>query len=159
MEHQQVKSTDDNAAVDHACPRCSSKGQRVGAVTVRALVCEHAQDRIAERDYRFCDTPDCEVVYFAADATPFLKPDVNVRVGVKETSAPRTVCYCFDHSIETIEQEVAETGRSSVLDAIKAGMQAGCWCETSNPQGACCLGAVGRSVQDALDKYPRTRSQ
>lgn len=108
---------------------------------------------MGEKYYWFCDTPACDVVYFASDESLFLKSELTVRVGIKETKAPRPVCYCFDHSVEEIEREVADTGRSTVLDDIKTRMKNGCWCETKNPLGSCCLGTVGRYAKASLAKH------
>lgn len=144
----------ENAVASHTvCPRCAGKGKRVGVATVRSLVNHEVHNRIGEQDYRVCDTPACDVVYFAGDESLFLKSELTVRVGIKESKAPRPVCYCFDHSIEEIEREVADTGRCTVLDDIKTRMTNGCWCETKNPLGCCCLATVGRFVNASLEKH------
>lgn len=133
------------------CPCCAVKGEHVEIVTLQALVRPELRGRITAGPYRFCDTLSCDTIYYTEDgAHAFSKPDLTVRVGVKETDAPRPVCYCFDHTIEEIEDEVRRTGQSTVLDDIKTRMKAGCWCETKSPQGACCLGTVSKYVKQAL---------
>ncbi len=72
-----------------------------------------------------------------------------MRVGIKETTAPRPVCYCFHHSVEEIDEDIARTGQTGVIDDIKTRMQKACWCETTNPMGACCLSTVTRFVKAA----------
>ncbi len=134
------------------CPSCKSKGKRVGIVTLQSLLTTEAADRIGGREYRYCNAPECRTVYFAADGTAFTTQDLVVRVGVKETAAPRPICYCFDHTVEGIEAEIRETGESTVLDDIKQKMEGGCWCETKSPHGTCCLGTVGRQVKEACER-------
>ena len=135
------------------CPACDSKGKKVKRVTLESLLTPDAALRIGEGQYRFCDAIGCETVYFGDNGTTFAKSDLTVRVGVKERTAPRHVCYCFDHTIEEINAEVEETGRGTVLDDIKARMETACWCETKSPQGSCCLGTVGKYVKQAMADY------
>ena len=67
---------------------------------------------------------------------------------MKERSAPRPLCYCFNHSAESILEEWARTGKTTVADAIKAELKAGgCRCEVANPSGGCCLGDVIKEVK------------
>ncbi len=135
------------------CPTCGLKGKPVKTVTLHALLKPQVPGRITQGPYRFCDALGCDTVYYAEDGSHlFSKSDMTVRVGVKETEAPRHVCYCFDHTIEEIEDEAHHTGRSTVLDDIKSRMKAACWCETKNPQGCCCLGTVSKYVKQALEK-------
>ena len=133
------------------CPSCAVKGGHVETVTLQALVRPELRGRITAGSYRFCDTLSCDTVYYDENGShTFSKPDLTVRVGVKETDAPRPICYCFDLTIEEIEDEIRRTGQSTVLDDIKTRMKAGCWCETKSPQGACCLGTVSKYVKQAL---------
>ncbi len=136
-----------------SCPGCGGGGSRVGRVTLEALLKPAAAGRLTDERFRFCDSLGCEVVYFGDLGTVFSKDDLAVRVGVKEQSAPRPVCYCFDHTIEEINNEVAETGRCTVLDDIRTRMKDGCRCETKNPKGSCCLGTVERYVRIALAEH------
>jgi bacterioferritin-associated ferredoxin len=82
-------------------------------------------------------------VYYAADGTEFEKNHVRVRVGLKETEDPVTVCYCFGVTERMIREDVQRTGRSSASARIRAEVNAGnCRCEVENPSGRCCLGEV-----------------
>jgi hypothetical protein len=95
------------------------------------------------------------VVYFPLDpqAPLFRRGDLNVRFGAKETQEPIPVCYCFGFRRKDIEDEIAETGRSSVADQIRMEVSAGnCACEVKNPSGKCCLGDVARMVKDRLSQ-------
>jgi len=120
----------------HSCPSCGEKGHLVKAVTMRSLLQPESLRRMTEAPYRFCATPTCQTVYFPErHGENFQKTDLTVRVGIKEVEAPRPICYCFDHSIEEIEDEVRRTGRTSVPDDIKARIKVACWCVSKNPEG------------------------
>jgi CopZ-like zinc binding protein len=135
------------------CSSCGKKGKPVAVLTVKSLVRDHTRVP-ASVSYSFCRTADCEVVYFS-DQAVFTKPDLKVRVGIKETAAPVPLCYCFDYSREDIRRDIETSGKTSVLDEIKAEVQAGfCACEVKNPSGACCLGDVTRAIQES--KQPGT---
>lgn len=135
-----------------ACPHCAQTGRKVDASTLGSLLVDDAKSRLVDAPMRFCRTPQCEVVYFAERQTlAFTTADVKVEVFQKSSSLDCLVCYCFGHSVGGIQQEVHETGRSNVPDAIgekcKAGLDA---CEVNNPQGSCCLGNVRKVVRDAI---------
>ncbi|MBI4586008.1 MAG: cation transporter [Planctomycetes bacterium] len=137
--------------MEAVCPAAGKPGKRVPPVTVRSLVRDERASEIDGREWFFCDLPDCQVVYFAQDGKTFSKEALKVRVGVKEKVAPRPVCYCFGHTVESIRDEIARTGRSTVLASITAEVKAGeCSCETMNPKGTCCLGDVSRAVKEAI---------
>jgi len=121
-------------------------------LTVRSLV-RHLPLRMPSTQYYFCEARDCDVVYFALDpqAPIFRRDDLLVRVGVKEESDPIPVCYCFGFTRKDIENEIVETGRSTVAERISAEVNQGnCACEVKNPSGKCCLGNVARVVKDCL---------
>lgn len=133
------------------CPVAGKPGKRVPVITVRNLVREERLPEVEGREWFFCDLPDCEVVYFAEDGSSLSKDALKVRVGSKEKAAPHPVCYCFGHTAESIEEEIASTGRSTVAAAIAAKVKAGkCSCELLNPKGSCCLGDVNRVVKAAF---------
>lgn len=136
------------------CPSCSKKGKSVKPLTLNALLEPTSRDQVTEGPYRFCESPGCETVYYAEDGShSFLKSDLTVRVGIKESEAPRYVCYCFDHTIEEIEEQVKRTGESTVLNDIKTRMKDGCWCETKSPEGSCCMRAVNWQIKAARARY------
>ena len=87
------------------------------------------------------------MVYFSSDAL-FRKPDVKVRVGIKEGEDPVPLCYCFDYTRADVQREVEELGTPHIHEKIKAEVQAGfCACEVKNPSGNCCLGDITRAIQ------------
>ncbi|BDU73166.1 putative iron-sulfur cluster-binding metallochaperone [Mesoterricola silvestris] len=142
-----------------ACPACRTEGKPVKPVTLRALLQPHLRSEVKDEMYRFCASPDCALVYFSADgAQSFARVDLTVRVGVKERSGPRPLCYCFGHSAESVRDEWIVTGKSTVLESIKAEVKAGtCHCEVTNPGGGCCLGDITKEVK-ALSANPAVPS-
>lgn len=155
------------------CPSCGEKAKRVSLVTLGALLkdefagpfamnghscCDSdgdgCQPIAGDSGWRFCDSPDCDVVYFSEEGeSRFTKSQLKVSVGVKETTGDRPLCYCFGHSVASIKDELRTKGRSNVLDDIRAKMQdPGCRCETENPSGACCLGRVTKGIQIAQEE-------
>ena len=108
-----------------------------------------AQRRLTPAAFLFCETPNCPVVYFAPDdGSVFYKPDLMVRVGIKETEPPIPLCYCFGFTREMLWSELAQAGKTTIPDRIKAEVQAGnCRCEETNPRGSCCLGDIQRAIQ------------
>lgn len=139
----------------NVCPRCDSPGRAITRVTLEAQVLPDDLEPIRDRDrWRLCVSESCAVVYFCGDdvvalgqtrAAPFHKRDDRDRI----------VCFCFEHSVAQIEDDVRATGQSQITASIKAACQAGRDdCERKNPQGRCCLGNVGAVVRRAA---PTTR--
>ncbi len=143
------------------CPAAGKRGKPVPLVTLRSLVLPEHAAVVEGREWFFCSLPDCEVVYFTPDGQTLEKNALKVRVGLKEREAPRPVCYCFGHSVESIREEIEKTGRSTVVASIKKNVEAGeCSCEVLNPKGACCLGDVNDVMKEALAsiEVPRAES-
>lgn len=152
------------------CHGCGTTGKRVGTTTMRAMLNDELAAGIdwdqndscangcksvsADTGWRFCDSPDCDVVYFSEEGdTTFTKSQLKVAVGVKETSGERPLCYCFDHSVASIKEELRTKGHSDALEDIRAKMKdPGCRCEAENPSGSCCLGSVGKGIKIAQEE-------
>ena len=148
-----------SAAAREACPTCGRHGRKVKRVTLESLLGEDRRADIADGQYYVCETRDCPTVYFGApESAVFEERDLTVRFGLKETDSPRPVCYCFDHTVEDIEDEIRRTGDSTVIDRIKADMQGpGCRCEYTNPLGRCCLDTVQAAVDDVFRSVGRQK--
>ncbi|GIW98325.1 MAG: hypothetical protein KatS3mg111_1658 [Pirellulaceae bacterium] len=155
------------------CPECGHKGRRVAEVTLAALLqppwaaefARASEDCCGqtggepigcapaprETPWRFCDSPDCDVVYYSIrTGRTFTGSQLRVPVGVKERTGDRPLCYCFGHSIASIKDELRRTGTTTALEDIRDKMKRiGCHCPTSNPSGACCLGSVARGIEIA----------
>lgn len=141
------------------CHQCGRVGQPVDRTTVQALLKPEALGMVNGSQYAFCETPNCPVVYSAADGTQLKKEQVRVRVGIKETEDPVPVCYCFHVTERMIHEEIQRTGQSSASTRIRAEVKAGhCRCEVENPSGRCCLGEVIRAEKHATANIKGTAS-
>ncbi len=141
------------------CPVNGARSKQVDMVTVKSLV-RRLPLGMRNTQYYFCDSSECEVVYFPLDtqAPLFRRGDLMVRVGAKETEEPIPVCYCFGFTREDIESEVAETGSSTIAEQISTEVKAGnCACEMKNPFGKCCLGDVTRAAEDRLSQKAESK--
>jgi copper chaperone CopZ/NADH:ubiquinone oxidoreductase subunit 3 (subunit A) len=140
------------------CPSSGTKGKKVGKATLHALVKDEFQGQIPDdADYFFCDAKGCDVVYFTTDGRTITKPQLKVEVGVKETAGERPLCYCFGHSVSTIQEELRTKGRSDALKDVRQKMKdSGCACEVTNPSGSCCLGPVARGIETAVAELSGT---
>jgi hypothetical protein len=124
------------------CPICGQHGKPVDEQTVKAMLAISLA-QVTHEPYLFCANSECACVYYSADGEQtFSTVEVRERVYQKAPGAGDVfVCYCFRHTPDEIRAEIAATGRSTVVDAINAGIRAGaCACDLRNPQGSCCLG-------------------
>jgi hypothetical protein len=133
-----------------ACPENGARSKQVDMLTVKSLV-RRLPLGMPNTQYYFCEAQDCDVVYFALDrqAPIFRRDGLLVRVGMKETTDPIPVCYCFGFTHGDIRDEIAETGQSTIAQRIAVEVKAGnCACEVKNPSGKCCLGEVALMAKD-----------
>lgn len=131
------------------CPNCREAGKSVDSITLKALLAVPLTELRAV-EYRFCRTADCPTVYYSVDGEQqFGEEALREQVHQKHPTADDVfVCYCFRHSPSTIRAELVETGRSTTVVQVTAGIEAGqCACDMRNPQGSCCLGNVRAVVQ------------
>ncbi|MBO6940568.1 MAG: (2Fe-2S)-binding protein [Deltaproteobacteria bacterium] len=135
-----------------SCPGCAATGRRVDDSTPGALLRPNAKARLTGGGYRFCRTESCDVVYFdEGQELTFGTADLEVTVFQKSSDPERPVCYCFEHTVQSIYDEVGARGASDVPEDIGEKCRAGLDdCEHNNPQGSCCLGNVRRVVKEAL---------
>ncbi len=131
------------------CPITRTKGKKVDGATVKSLLSVSLRT-VQDMQYYFCREANCDVVYFSENGEQlFYTKDIRERVYQKESQNPDVlVCYCFHHSLGAIQQELVATGKTSAVDDINAGIQAGqCACDWRNPQGDCCLGNIHRLMK------------
>lgn len=149
-----VKAKTEAAPAVTACPVNGARSKQVSMLTVKSLV-RQLPLGMPDTQYYFCDSSDCEVVYFPLDlqAPSFRRSDLSVRVGAKETADPIPICYCFGFTRRDIWDEIRATGRSTVRERIALEIEAGrCACDIKNPSGKCCLGDVTRAARDGLSQ-------
>lgn len=144
------------------CPSCGHRGKPVQPITIESLVKQEARTGIGRTDgFRFCAEPACEVAYYhPVTGHKFVRAGVKVRIGQKETSSPRPLCYCFGHTVEEIEEDVRKQGSSPIPDQITQKCRQGLdRCEEANPQGSCCLGNVRQVLKTAQARYKTKKPQ
>lgn len=131
------------------CPKNGLEGKAVPKLTVEAILSAPARSRIQSDTFYICMDPNCSVVYFGEDGL-FEISDLVVAAGYKEEISPQTVCYCFGHSVESIEEEIQAIGRSTVVESILTEIKAGnCECATKNPTGKCCFRDIAQAIKNA----------
>ena len=148
-------STTANPAPPATCPTNHLVGRPVGLLTLRSLLALPLTLISSAQEYRFCWALDCSTVYYRADGKQvFGEADLRERVYQKHMRADETlICYCFQHTVGEIRDEIERTGTSTIVVGITDGIQAGqCACDIRNPQGSCCLGNVLDLVRDLAGK-------
>ncbi len=127
-----------------SCPLCNELKQVVTVQTLKHWLAASLIPIVGEGPFYFCDTKDCEAVYFSGDhSILYAKEQIRDRIAFKETSGPATICYCFGVSKEMILEEILETGKSTFSTWIgKEVRQGNCACDVRNPAGRCCMGEV-----------------
>jgi len=137
------------------CPRCGQKGRSVPATTLESLLHPAARLRLRSLDgFQFCATPKCDVAYFhPATGDRVDCAELRVPIFQKSTDPERLVCYCFQHTVAAIQQEVRDAGMFRIATDIKTKCAQGLDdCAHNNPQGSCCLGNVQRVIREATWK-------
>jgi len=134
-----------NVATEAAiCPGCKAQGQDVKIRTIKHWLKTPLVPLVPETAFRFCETRDCNLVYFSADGyTRYAKHELRYPVGIKEADPSLAVCYCFGVTPEMIAEEIERTGGSRYSTWIAKEVKDGnCACDVKNPAGRCCLKAV-----------------
>ncbi len=138
------------AGTNH-CPECDQPGKPVETKTLKQMVQPWHLELVNNSGFLFCRSADCDVVYFHPEGDRLRKPDVSVRVGLKETEDPVPICYCFGFTEAMAVEEIEATGKCTIPQRITAEVKAGnCACEIRNPQGSCCLGNVTAFIKRAM---------
>ena len=136
---------------DALCPSCQKKGRLVGRETSDSLLSAEYKAKVAQSSYMFCQTPDCDVVYYSENPDHrFLKAHLKVPVTAKDLGLGVPVCYCFNVTRQKVLDDLQSTGTTNVYGDISQKIKEGlCACETMNPQGNCCLGNVAKWIKQA----------
>ena len=133
--------------LQRGCPSCDGPSRLVTLRTMLLMLKPELFDHVGEGQYRFCVSPDCQVVYFSRERS-FKTGDLRVRVGLKEKDGPIPLCYCFGYSEQSAREEIAAKGNSTIPQRITALIKRRmCACEERNPSGGCCLGEVAKAVK------------
>lgn len=121
-------------ASKHKCPSDGLNYSKVSYSTVIHHVKNPWKRQLPEQEYYFCDSSDCDVVYFGADDCIITKEMVRTPIGVKEKSDDSLICYCFD-----VTRADAKADGSAQKFVLEQTRKSNCSCKTSNPSGNCCL--------------------
>lgn len=157
--HAEKSVADTAKAGTNHCPECGQPGRSVETKTLKHTVQPWHLELVNKPGFLFCRSANCEVVYFHPDDYCLRKPDVRVRVGLKETTDPVPICYCFGFTEAMAVEEIRDTGKCTIPQRITAEVKAGnCVCEIRNPQGSCCLGNVTAAVKQATKAVAAKKS-
>ncbi|MFF2093838.1 (2Fe-2S)-binding protein [Paenibacillus sp. NPDC058174] len=126
------------------CPSCGDAGKPIDIITLKSLLNPSALEQLeAKNEYRFCQSSNCDVVYFTQNRRLYVKEQIKIPVYQKDNSENTPVCYCFSWT----RQRLSESGKAAIAN-ISSHVKAGrCGCEVNNPQGSCCLGNVTQFIQ------------
>jgi hypothetical protein len=140
-----------------ACAACGAIGRPVSTLTLKHMVKPQFLAMVTKPGFRFCGSPNCDVVYYHSDGEQLNKTNLRILVGVKEAEEPAApLCYCFGFTRAMLVEELCQDGDSQMPRQISEEVKAGnCACTARNPQGSCCLG----NIAAAIKMWQRMRSQ
>ena len=136
------------------CPVCGKLGRKVTALTVTSHLRSEFWNKVGE-DFWFCWSPSCPILYYDNAHSNYVSKDmreVRSRFGLKETEAPRPICYCLGITQERLFEEVVEKRCCDSFQDVERFTRAGTgkWCLTTNPSGVCCRTYLKDVVGQAL---------
>lgn len=132
----------------NACGVCGGIGRVVARQTVVHHVKSEKLSRVQSKEYKFCSSPNCLVVYYSVSGEVFRVDDVRELVTIKASGDARPLCYCFGFTEGDVRQEIDQKGESSVPKQVSQFIKEKlCICEIRNPAGACCLGEINKTVK------------
>jgi hypothetical protein len=127
-----------DATVDY-CPRCGSKGEPVGAETLKQYLSETQRGQIAASAC-FCPSANCKVAYFDSFKRVVLAAELSRPVFPKDSRAP--VCACFGLTLDEIEHDAAEGVVSRVREIIEKARSPDARCTELAANGRPCTAYV-----------------
>jgi len=121
----------------------------VGRNTVERLIKSEIKAELLPQSYFFCNAPDCDTVYVSEGGEHLITKDMlAVRVGIKETEDPISLCYCFGYERADVQEDIRLKNATDIETKIRQRVKAKeCWCEEANPSGTCCLGEVAKAIK------------
>jgi hypothetical protein len=136
-------------AAPSICVRCGGQSKPVSRRTVLSIIKPEVLESALNGTYRFCHARECQVVYFEDQGTRvFTVDDLRIMVGMKASTDPILVCYCFGFAESHLREEISRTGSTTVPERISRLIREGlCACDVHNPSGHCCLGEVDRTAK------------
>lgn len=64
----------------------------------------------------------------------------NKKSSIKAIKIEGQLCYCFNYTEDQFRFAISSSSEQKLVEEIKSKMKdPGCFCETSNPSGKCCL--------------------
>lgn len=123
--------------------RCGNSGQAVPLNLVRHHAIAAWHGLLEGKAFSFCDSVDCDVVYFTVDGDSISVGDVRQPPAYKSQRASDHLCFCFDVSGDEALGEPDPT--PYIRERVRKGE---CACDVLNPSGTCCLGTIGRWKTD-----------
>ncbi len=93
---------------------------------------------LGDDKYSFCDTRNCEVIYFTASGRTLKRADVKTRVTFKEKDPPRPLCYCKQVTEEDVVKAIDQGAKTFEEVRQATGIGGGGQCKITNPAGRCC---------------------
>ena len=131
------------------CTKCSHHSQAVSRRTVLFMVRPQFLEVALNGTFRFCPDRECAIVYFDEQGSRvFTVEDLRTTVGVKASTGPIPLCYCFGFDESHLREEIAETATATIPERISHLIREGlCACDVRNPSGKCCLGEVIRTAK------------
>jgi hypothetical protein len=127
------------------CNECSAPGTAVRLNLVRYHLTHPWQRDLEAKEFSFCESPGCPVVYFSVDGAVFKTEDVRKAPAYKTGKGADPLCFCFNVTGDDI---VDSDPSPYVRERVRRG---DCACDVLNPSGECCLGSIGRWQQ----QHPR----
>lgn len=122
------------------CPADGRSCRRVELRTVLHHLKRPHANRPTTQGYYFCDSHECDVVYFGQDGSVITRHDVRSEVGQKSRSPDRVICYCFGITEGEVLGEMDHQRSSSAREfVIEQTRLHNCACDVRNPSGRCCL--------------------
>jgi hypothetical protein len=67
---------------------------------------------------------------------------------VENQNLDELICYCFEHSKKELYEAIQKGKEQEIINDIKSKMiNPGCFCETANPSGKCCLSDIKQFIK------------